>query len=63
MCTDGVIVGVNNSYRRAVLWIDLPRRFANSLNHHGFEKTRRSDLRVARSSCGGVNQKVKEIFF
>ena len=58
MCTDGVMV----SYRRVVLWRHLPRHFANSSNHHEFEKTRRSNLRVERSYCGDVNQQ-ESVFF
>ena len=51
------------SYRRIVLWSHLPRRFANSSNHHEFEKTRRSDLRVERNYCGDVNQQAKEFIY
>jgi hypothetical protein len=60
MCTGGVIVSVK---RRVVLWSHLPRRFANSSNHHEFERTRLSDLRVERSSYGDVNQREKCLFY
>ena len=55
--------GVMVSYRRIVLWSHLPRRFANSLNHHEFERTRRSDLRVERSSCVEMSTNRQRVFY